>query len=159
MFIVVSSSSGHDPCSSGHKTDESDSDCDPVLASSSNSLKSHDNSATNHQCTSQCCKDREFPFQPRAAHTKKRQGKQNRSFNTRWYRDHRWISFCTSQEKVFCFYCRKAAHEGLLPSGSRIDSSLIMIGFGNWKKAKYKFKAHEKSKTHRDALFAYKALK
>ena len=124
-------------------------------------MTSHDNSATytTPQCTSQCCKHREFPFQPRVTHTKKRQGKQNRSFNTRWYRDHKWISFCTSQGKVFCFYCRKATYEGLLPSGSRIDSSLITIGFGNWKKARNKFKAHEKSKTHRDALIAYKALK
>ena len=113
-------------------------------------MKSHDNSATHTntqlQCKSQCCKDREFPFQPRATHTKKRQGKQNRSFNTGWYRDHKWLSFCTSQGKVFCFYCRKAACEGLLPSGSRIDSSLITIGLDNWKKAKDKFKAHEKAK-------------
>ena len=145
-------------CSSDH---EIDSDCDPAIASSSTSVKSHDNSATytNSQCTSQCCKDCESPFQPRATHAKKRQDKQNRSFNNGWYRDHKWLSFCTSQGKVFCFYCRKAACEGLLPSGSRIDSSLILIGFGNWKKAKDKFKAHEKSKIHRDALFAYKALK
>ena len=130
-------------CSSDHETD---SDCDPAIASSSTSVKSHDNSATctSSQCTSQCCKDCESPFQPRATHTKKRQGKQNRSFNNGWYRDHKWLSFCTSQGKVFCFYCRKAACEGLLPSGSRIDSSLILIGFGNWKKAKDKLKAHEK---------------
>ena len=135
---------------------ESDSGCHPAEASSS---KSHDNSA-NPQCASQCCKDREFPFQPRAMlHTKKRQGKQNRSFNTRWYRDHKWLSFCTSQGKVFCFYCRKAACDGLLPSGSRTDSTLIAIGFDNWKKAKDKFRTHEKSQIHRDALFAHRAHK
>jgi len=33
-----------------------------------------------------------------------------------------------------------------LPSGSRADSTLIATGFENWKKAKDKFRAHEKVK-------------
>lgn len=142
---------------SDHESDSGTS-CPAEARSSS---MSHDNSrSANPQCTSQCCNDREFPFQPRAMlHTKKRQGKQNRSFNTNWYRDHKWLSFCTSQGKVFCFYCQKAACDGLLPSGSRTDSTLITTGFDNWKKAKDKFRAHEKSQTHRDALFAHRAHK
>ena len=48
-------------CSSDHETD---SDCDPAIACSSTSVKSHDNSVacTSSQCTSQCCKDRESLF-------------------------------------------------------------------------------------------------
>ena len=118
-------------------TSESESDCDPAISSSS---KFQDNSMTdnNTQCTSHCCKDRELPFQPRAVHTTKKQGKQNRSFNT-----HKWLSFCIAKEKVFCFYCHKAACNGKLPSGSRIDTALITTGFDNWKKAKGKFRTHE----------------
>ena len=79
-------------------------------------------------------------------HILKRGKAKNRSFNTGWYRDHKWLCFCTSQGKAFCVHCHKATCEGLLPSSLRIDSSLITTGFDNWKKAKAKFKAHEKVK-------------
>jgi len=45
--------------------------------------------------------------------------------------------------------------DGLLPSGSRTDSTLIATGFDNWKKVKDKFRAHKKAK---DILFAQRAL-
>jgi len=130
---------------------ESESDCDPAIPSSS---KFHDNSITNDstQCTSHCFKDQEFPFQPRVVHTTKKQGKQNRLCNTQWYRDYKWFSFCLAKVKAFAFYWHKAACNGKLPSGPRIDSTLITTGFDNWKKAKGKFRAHKKSLVHRDAL-------
>ena len=65
--------------------------------------------------------------------------------------------FVWLKKKLFAFYWHKAACNGKLPSGSRIDSTLITTGFDNWKKAKGKFRAHKKSLVHRDALFAYKS--
>ena len=59
----------------------------------------------------------------------------------------------------FLFLLLQTACDGLLPSGSRTDNTLIAIGFDNWKKAKDKFRVHEKSQIHCDALFAHRAHK
>ena len=76
-----------------------------------------------------------------------------------WYRDYSWLTFCVSQQKVFCFYCRKAVAMGLLFSSTRIDSILITQGFNNWKKAQEKFGAHEKSQIHREAYLKFNISK
>ena len=113
------------------------------------------NEESNEECTSSdyCGGNQSKPFQPRIglAVIKKRQGKQNRLFNCAWYRDYSWLTFCISQQKVFCFYCRKAAATCLLFSNSRADSTLITKGFNNWKKAWERFGAHEKNQVHREA--------
>jgi len=51
---------------------------------------------------------------------------------------------CVSQQKVFCFYCCKAAATGLLFSSSKASSMLITKGFNIWKIAWEKCGAHEK---------------
>ena len=113
-------------------------------------------------CTSsECCGEHQLqPCHPKISLslTTKQQGRQCRSFNVSWYRDFQWLTFCPSRQKVFCFYCRKAAFKGLFSSVSRIDSTLVTKGFSNWKHAREKLQSHEKRQVHREAFYKYNAL-
>ena len=54
----------------------------------------------------------------------------------------------TSSYKIFCQVCRSADKQGLLTS----QSPFVHDGFSNWKKALKRFKDHERSATHREAV-------
>ena len=108
-------------------------------------------------CTSECCSSQlNSPYQPSFVNfrcTKRKQGKQVRSFLKIWFKDHRWLSFCITRNKVFCFYCLYAIRRGTCRSQSAFTSQ----GFNNWKHAKCKFREHEKRQCHIDACMQYKA--
>ena len=150
--IELRSDQGSDNAGRMHaEADEQENDCLVLEASDINEQTAE---LVNDDCTSpDCCGNLSQPFQPKTGFdaTKRKQGKQNRLFNSAWYRDFSWLTFCLSQQKAFCFYCRKAAATGILFSTTRADSTLITKGFNNWKKAQEKFRAHEKSQIHREA--------
>ena len=108
---------------------------------------------------SECCSDLSEPYQPNTdcLATKKKQGKQSRSFCSSWFKDHRWLSFCVSHSKVFCFYCRTATSRGWLTFSTKAENTFTARGFNNWKKAKQKFREHEQSLAHREAMLKYSA--
>ena len=54
---------------------------------------------------------------------------------------------CTSSYNIFCQVCRSVDRQGLLTS----QSPFVRDGFSNWK-ALNRFKDHEKSATHREAV-------
>ena len=56
---------------------------------------------------------------------------------------------------MFCFYCRKASATIF---NRKAEPSFTSHGFSNWKKAKEKFREHEQSHTHHEALMSYQAL-
>lgn len=114
------------------------------------------------QCSSECCADElSEPYHPRIdfALTKRKQGKQSRSFCSSWFKNYKWLSFCTSRQKAFCFYCRSAMSKGLLAWSKKADGAFITKGFDNWKKAKERFQAHEQSQAHQEACFKCRAIK
>ena len=110
-------------------------------------------------CDKECCDDQSVPYQSFSVDSSKRkQGKQNRVFQKKWFSDHKWLSYCLTRNAVFCFYCRKATLQGGLTFSTRGDSSFITNGFRNWKKGKEKFRNHEMSQTHNEAVLKCESL-
>ena len=120
--IELRSDRGSDNAGRMHtEADEQENDCLVLEASDINEQTAE---LVNDDCTSpDCCGNLSQPFQPKTGFdaTKRKQGKQNRLFNSAWYRDFSWLTFCVSQQKAFCFYCRKAAATGILFSTTRAD--------------------------------------
>ena len=113
-------------------------------------------------CNEMCCApELTEPYQPTINYltaTRKVQGAQNRSFRKEWFADHTWLTFCVSENKAFCFYCRFAASRDLLRFSSKSEDAFAARGFDNWKKAKEKFGNHERSQSHGEAVLKYRAL-
>lgn len=116
----------------------------------------------NTTCTALRCQlDGHGPFHPDTSdliHAKRQQGKQNRFVCEAWFRSYKWLTFCLTVNKVYCFYCRIADSKGLLTFSKRSDDSFTKTGFCNWKKATEKFRHHELSQTQVEACTAYNVL-
>ena len=90
--------------------------------------------------------------------TRKKQGKQTRSLLSSWFREHKWLTFCITRKKALCFYCHKAYSKGLITFSKKGDTTFIIKEFDNWKKAKERFSAHEKTQIHKEAYFKCNAV-
>ena len=109
-------------------------------------------------CDKECCDDRSVPYQTfNVELSRKKQGKQNRVFQRRWFSDHKWLSYCLTHNAVFCFYCRKVTSQGGITFSKRGDSTFITTGFSNWKKGKEKFRDHELSQVHNEAVLKHES--
>ena len=113
------------------------------------------------QCHGECrIPEQTQPYQPNLNYskiTRKPQGCQYRSFRPEWYKTYKWSSFCVSQKKVFCFYCRFIRSRDLKFSED-CEDAFTKKGFDNWKKCNEKFKKHGKSQAHPEALFKFQAF-
>jgi hypothetical protein len=112
-------------------------------------------------CQQECCLS-ELPYQTIAISqinaSKKMQGKQCRKFQKKWFSEHIWLSYCMTQNVVFCFYRKKVNSVGGLTFNKKHDDAFITRGFSNWKKGKEKLKEHECSQTHKDALMKWPSM-
>ena len=112
-------------------------------------------SSSSTTCSSDCCADPgDEAYRPSSSSsiTKKRQGKQSRSFQTAWFDQHKWLTYCVTRNKVFCRFCRAAVTRGLIDLSNKTQKSAFVTGgFENWKKAKQRFKEHERCQMHREA--------
>ena len=111
------------------------------------------------KCTSACCSDDiSCPVHPTLGSkvAKRKQGKQSRSLCSSWFSEYPWLTYCTTKRKVFCFYCRKAYKTKVLTFSKKSDQAFIGIGYDNWKKAKARFKSHQRSHTHTEAIVKLK---
>ena len=96
-----------------------------------------DNCSSSTTCSSDCCADPgDEAYRPPSSSsiTKKRQGKQNHSFQTAWFDQHKWLIYCVMRNKVFCSSCRAAVSRGLIDPNNK--THFVTGGFENWKKAK-----------------------
>ena len=82
----------------------------------------------------------------------------NRCFIAVWYKTYPWLHLCRVSLKAFCYYCKYAKFSHAITS-NKAERAFSEEGFCNWKKALDRFKAHELSHAHRDALFAFNASK
>jgi len=80
-----------------------------------------------------------------------------RSCQKAWLVDFPWLTYCTTFGTVFCSHCREAKSKDLLTFSKCLNKAFITMGFNNWKKAKVKFKDHEKSYCHQEATLKLKA--
>ena len=125
------------------------SDCTTVLTSSSD------------HCSSECCDaDLSQPYHPKINYlnSKRKQGKQNRVFQSAWYDEYRWLTFCVTRNKAFCYYCRAAVSKGLINFSKKGKGTFVHTGFDNWKKAKERSKEHERCQVHMEACMKLEFL-
>ncbi|KAH7681932.1 Ribonuclease H-like protein [Dioscorea alata] len=66
-------------------------------------------------------------------------GKQKRSFQDTWFKQHPWLEYSITKDAAFCFWCYL-----FKPSrGSRMgEDAFTKMGFNNWEKALEKFVEH-----------------
>ena len=61
-------------------------------------------------CIAECCNGDRL-YQPRINYSsvsKRKQGKCCRSFQSSWYGSFKWLSYCMTHNKVFCYYYHTA---------------------------------------------------
>ena len=75
------------------------------------------------------------------------QGSKYRHFCSEWFQEYPWLVLCTTKLKAYCYQCRYCTEKGLLLDKFG-DKAFVHMGFDNWKKAKERFKQHEKSSSH-----------
>ena len=86
-----------------------------------------------------------------------------RSFKSAWFERWKWLHYDKDTEKALCLTCwsvvaKKLVHE-LYDRQTRSDHGIfIKGGFSNWRKATEKFKDHEKSSFHLEAVNKIAAL-
>ena len=77
-------------------------------------------------------------------------GKQNRSFNGKWFRDYPWLHYVVDKEAVLCFLCAKQTSN--LSSARNKELVFVESGFYNWKNALAQFRKHQNSNCHKSAV-------
>ena len=108
-------------------------------------------------CTAQCCSSDEKGFHPIDKPTLHLIATEKRNFQSQWYKQFPWLTICTTYKKVFCLHCRYATKHNLLSFSKMGEKAFTETGFQNWKKALEKFKSHEASHAHREALSKWMA--
>ena len=91
------------------------------------------------------------PFQPmNFQFPKTKVGKQNRSFNAKWFREYPWLHYVVQKDAVLCFLCAK--QKSKLNSARNKELVFIQSGFSNWKNALAQFREHQNSNCHKLAV-------
>ena len=106
-------------------------------------------------CQSLCCADETKAYQPTNAQTLLSRG---RNFQARWYGTFSWITLCTNNKKAFCFYCRLAECKGINLFSTKAEPTFSTRGFNNWRKALEKFRHHDASNAHAEAVMKWQML-
>ncbi|KAH7660955.1 Ribonuclease H-like protein [Dioscorea alata] len=87
----------------------------------------------------------------------KEYGKQRRSFQNAWFKQHPWLEYSVTKDAAFCFWCYL-----FTPSrGNRTkEDAFTKIGFNNWKKALEKFVEHvgAVNSVHNDARIQFQSF-
>lgn len=82
-----------------------------------------------------------------------------RRFVPTWIDSFPWIQYDTVKDIVLCSTCREIFLTMGLPFSSKKETVFIETGFNNWKKGVEKFKLHEKSACHQEAVMKMHAVK
>ena len=77
-------------------------------------------------------------------------GKQNRSFNAKWFRVYPWLHYVVDRDAVFCFLCAK--QKSHLSSVRNKEIIFVQSGFSNWKNALAQVREHQNSYCHKLAV-------
>ena len=108
------------------------------------------------ECNSPCCSSSK-PCQPQSGSLAK-MAKNGRNFLGKWFKSYTWLTICTNRKKAFCFSCQTATNKGLITMSTKADDAVSSTGFDNWKKALEKFRLHEQSDAHKEAITECKML-
>ncbi|CAF4616577.1 unnamed protein product, partial [Rotaria sp. Silwood2] len=74
-----------------------------------------------------------------------------------WFTKFKWLSYCKSKKKVYCYFCRYAYFGGFHPEINKIgETSLTFAGYEDWKNALARFVKHESGKIQSDCVYLVK---
>ncbi|XP_008189973.1 zinc finger MYM-type protein 1-like [Acyrthosiphon pisum] len=74
-------------------------------------------------------------------------GEKQRSFNSSWYDQFKWLEYSLTADRAFCFPCRLFNNSSGINVG-HAEVNYSKVGFNNWKNATSKFREHQLTKTH-----------
>jgi len=74
-------------------------------------------------------------------------GEKQRSFNSSWYEQFKWLEYSLTADRAFCFPCRLFNNSSGINVG-HAEVNYSKVGFNNWKNATSKFREHQLTKTH-----------
>ena len=146
------------------RSDDEDNQDDEAVFMTNTPITVSSSDFQSECCTHACCYNNTLqlsqPVYPTILRkTEKFYGSIKRTFNPTWYQSHPWIHLCTSNFKVYCFYCKYVVHNLQMRAGMKPDPAFTKVGFSNWKKGVKKLKAHEASTSHNDAFIVYESSK
>lgn len=147
---------GELPGASQH--DQATGDTNASTSNSKISLSAPDKSDTAAAGTSPLPSE---PFHPRNFDfPTKRFGTEgfSRSFKSAWFERWKWLHYVNDTDKALCFTCWSVVAKKLVHDCHRADGVFIRGGFSNWRKATEKFRDHEKSFFHLEAVNKIAAL-
>ena len=75
----------------------------------------------------------------------------NRSAQHVWFKNFPWLTYSIQKDAVFCHVCQTADHKNLLKTQMK-DKGFISKGFTYWHHAVEKFKKHQSSECHSEAV-------
>lgn len=75
-----------------------------------------------------------------------------RKFQCSWITKFTWLKYSEHEEKVFCENCLTCDKNNLFSFSTKRDEAFITQGFQSWRNALAKFKSHELSKCHTEAV-------
>ena len=89
---------------------------------------------------------------------KRKYGKDNRTFQARWFEKYPWLEYSVSKDAAFCFWCYLFKPLNANRGG---DDVFVKVGFNNWKKALEKFNDHvgEVHSTHNQSRISFDNFK
>ena len=119
-----------DSCKRDVENDKSHSASTSSLKDSSGIFQGND-PVSHKECDSLCCVDISQPFQPKDKETILSMVKDKRNFMVDWYIKYPWLTVCTSQCKVFCFYCKVIEKQNMLTFSKKKEMTFTMHGFNN----------------------------
>ena len=78
--------------------------------------------------------------------------KTRKIFQPNLVQDHPMAHYCTEKSFVLCHTCTTQHKQRNMKLSTKLEMTFIETGFTNWKKAIEKFKDHEDSSCHREAI-------
>lgn len=106
-------------------------------------------------CTALCCTDSSKAYQPTNKQALSLLTQKGRNFQPQWYKQFTWLTVCMTSKKVYCLYCRYAVQHKMITFIKTGEKAFTENGFINWRKAMEKFRSHECSHTHKEALMKW----
>ena len=121
----------------------------------------------DESCQSPCCVDKASAHHPPSifntgdTYTHKDKGKQLKTYarhiQPSWFQEFPWISVCSSTLKIYCCICPEAKLKGFLTFSKNYKPAFVKNAFKNLKKAKERFRDHESSSMHAEAVLKHGA--
>lgn len=118
--------------------------------------------SSDDSCQYPCCSDPSTPHHPldtsnagvMYTHCDKDKGLKtySRHIQPTWYQDFPWISVCSLTLKIYCSVCRDAKSKGKITFSKNYKPTFVENGFQNLKKARERFRDHESSSMHAEAV-------